>query len=68
MQCDQCKRTLTQIKIDTGDKRAWLWTSHESNRILCADCLIDEYESLGKDIPNNSLRSLNDSRKSLSSK
>lgn len=62
LRCDNCRLLLDEIKIKHSNKHECLWTSHISMKILCSDCMIAEYESHGRELPNNSLKSLNNER------
>jgi hypothetical protein len=63
LHCDHCRMSLQDIKDHSGRKHDCLWTSHISNRVLCSDCIIEEYEKNGREIPNNSLKAINEKRK-----
>jgi len=62
MKCTTCNRTIDQLKVLSGRRHEWLWTSPFSRKVVCADCLIAEYEQHGRDIPNNSLSAINEAR------
>lgn len=55
MKCENCNRPARLEE--------WYWTSHFTWRVLCADCLLDEFTARGLEPPDNSLRALNAQRK-----
>ena len=62
MKCTTCNRTIAQIKALYHNKHEWLWTSPFTHKIVCADCLIAEYQQRKIDIPDNSLTAINKER------
>lgn len=61
MRCDECKRTLDELKA--AGLPGIIWTSHYSNRKLCSSCMLDELEAHGIEPPDNSLQAINGRRK-----
>lgn len=60
--CENCKRTLDQIKAQNHAKHEWLYTDHESHKILCADCTIELNNKRGVSLPDTKLSSINQNR------
>ncbi len=54
--CQECQRTLDEIKAMYHNKHEWLYTSRNGQR-LCADCMANQGE------PIYSLKELNERRK-----